>query len=144
MFSLNEEMYREIILDHVANPRNENKPRENYAHCKLKNPACGDEIELFALIADGQIKDLTYIAVGCSICKSSVSILSDLLIGKTITEANNFISEFNKMVIGEDFSEQVLQEAVCLKGVVNVPPRIKCATLGYKALAELIGGNTNE
>lgn len=144
MFSFNEEMSREIIMDHVSNPRNINKKRDNYPSYKIKNPSCGDEIELFVLLENEIVKDITYLVMGCSMCKASVSILSDSLIGKSKLEVKEFVSEFNKMVMEEEYNSDILKEAVCLKGVVNVPPRIKCVTLGYKALTQLIGDDSSE
>ncbi len=144
MFSFNEELYREMIMDHISNPRNENKKRDNYSSYKIKNPSCGDEIELFVLLEKNIVKDITYLVTGCSMCKVSVSILSESLMGKTKEEAKEFINEFNKMIMGEEYDPDLLQEAVCLKGVINVPPRIKCVTLGYKALSKLIGDDNSE
>ncbi|MDD3341019.1 MAG: SUF system NifU family Fe-S cluster assembly protein [Bacilli bacterium] len=145
--SYSNDMYKAIILDHVENPRNKHKDHTNYLYQTLKNPSCGDIITVYAKMDGTTIEDITYDVSGCSICSASASIMSDLLKGKTIEEMETILSNFNQMVMGNAFDEDLLEEAICLKGVAEVPTRIKCATLGYKALKEAIskgGAITNE
>ncbi len=138
-----EQMHREIIMDHVKNPRNIKDASDNYKMTHLKNPSCGDELTLFVLYDEDSdiVNDITYNVSGCSICCSSVSMMSELLIGKNKKELNNIVNNFNNMITGEKYNPEVLGDAISLKGVVNVPPRIKCATLGYKAFMEVMSGN---
>lgn len=133
-----ETIFREIILDHVKNPRNTSKPHNNYVQKTLKNPSCGDMITVYVKEKNGIIEDICYDATGCSISISSSSIMSDLLIGKTKKEAEEIIENFNNMITGKPYNKELLGESIALKGIVNVPPRIKCATLGYKALSEAL------
>lgn len=135
----NELIYREIILDHVKNPRNFRKQHDNYLEKTLKNPSCGDIVTVYVSLEKNIIKDITYNVEGCSICSSSVSMMSELLIGKTISDAEEIIKNFNNMIIGASYDDKILGDAISLKGIINVPTRIKCATLGYKALMEAIG-----
>lgn len=138
-----EQMHREIIMDHVKNPRNIKNPDDNYKNTYLKNPSCGDELTLYVLYDDEKniVKDITYKVFGCSICCSSVSMMSELLIGKTKYEIDIIIDNFNNMVMGNDYNPEILGDAISLKGIVKVPPRIKCATLGYKAFQQIVGEN---
>lgn len=140
----NEVIYREIILDHIKNPRNKSKHHENYNEYTLKNPACGDIVTVYAKIDNNKIIDLTYDVEGCSICTASTSIMSEILIGKNKDEVKNFVLNFNKMMVGDNYNEEVLQEAICFKGIINIPARIKCATLGYKALMEILEEKVGE
>lgn len=137
MFYSND-MFKAMILDHVENPRNKGKEHTGYQYQTLKNPSCGDIITVYIKLNNDKIEDITYDVSGCSICSASASIMSELLMGKTIEEMNYIISNFNNMVMGQTFDEEILGEAICLKGVVDVPTRIKCATLGYKAIKEAI------
>lgn len=145
--SYSNDMYKAIILDHVENPRNQNKNHQGYLYQTLKNPNCGDIITVYAKTDTHKIVDITYDVSGCSICSASASIMSELLKGKTIEEMETIINNFNQMIMGNTFEEEILEEAICLKGVAEVPTRIKCATLGYKALREALskgGVLTNE
>jgi SUF system NifU family Fe-S assembly protein len=135
-----DDMYREIILDHVKNPRNKKKIEDDkYLKAYLKNPSCGDDVLIYVLIEDDKVKDISYEVNGCSICVSSVSIMSELLIGETLDKALEIINNFNNMVTNKEYDEKLLKEAIALKGVANLLPRIKCATLGYKAFLKAIG-----
>lgn len=136
--SYSNEYFREIILDHVKNPRNKEKQHINYFEKTLKNPSCGDIVTIYALINNGIVEDITYKAAGCSLCLASTSMLSELLIGKTVDQIKLFGIEFNKMVQEENFNKELLDEMISLSGVSKIPARIKCVTLSYKALTELI------
>lgn len=137
--SYSNEIAREIILDHVTNPRNKNKPHENYSEYTLKNPSCGDIVTVYVEIENETVKDITYNVEGCSICSASTSLMSELLTKKTVKETNNIITNFNNMVTGLEYEESSLEDAVCLSGIKDVPTRIKCATLPFKAFKTAIG-----
>lgn len=142
MFYSDEFIAREIIMDHISSPRNIGKEHQNYLSSQLKNPSCGDTVTVYVLLDNNSVKDITYDIEGCSICKSSMSMASGLLKGSTLEKSKEVIAEFNKMVTGEEYNEDILEDAASLYGVVKFPPRIKCATLGYKAFEEAIKGNS--
>ena len=132
-------LYQEVILDHYKNPQNK-KLSPNYdAQVHHVNPSCGDEIDLNITIKDGAVAAITWDGVGCSISQASVSILTDLLIGKTIVDAYKIYDEFvalmqSKGTITGD--EELLEDAVALAGVSKYPARIKCALLGWMAFKD--------
>jgi nitrogen fixation NifU-like protein len=132
-------LYQEVILDHYKNPQNK-KLSPNYdAQVHHVNPSCGDEIELNITIKDGAVAAITWDGVGCSISQASVSILTDLLIGKSINDAYKIYDEFvalmqSKGTITGD--EDLLEDAVALAGVSKYPARIKCALLGWMAFKD--------
>jgi nitrogen fixation NifU-like protein len=132
-------LYQEVILDHYKNPQNK-KLSPNYdAQVHHVNPSCGDEIDLNITIKDGEVAAITWDGVGCSISQASVSILTDLLIGKTIADAYKIYDEFvalmqSKGTIAGD--EDLLEDAVALAGVSKYPARIKCALLGWMAFKD--------
>lgn len=130
-----ESMYRSMIMDHSKNPRN--KGLKGFKSFHLNNPSCGDDITVEAKIVDGVIVEIHHDGVGCSICCSSASIMSEVLQGKTVLEAQKLIDEFSKMLMGKEFSEK-LEEASIYQGVSKFPARIKCATLPWKALEKVI------
>ncbi|GAA1861572.1 MULTISPECIES: Fe-S cluster assembly sulfur transfer protein SufU [Actinomadura] len=136
-----EAMYQEVILDHYRNPHHKGlrEPFEGEAH--HVNPTCGDEVTLRVhLDGEGQdatVADVSYDAMGCSISQASASVMSDLIIGKSVKEA---------MAVGEEFlalmqsrgrdtepDEDVLEDAIAFAGVSKYPARIKCALLAWMA-----------
>ncbi|MFI0368681.1 Fe-S cluster assembly sulfur transfer protein SufU [Actinomadura sp. 1N219] len=136
-----EGMYQEVILDHYRNPHHKGlrEPFEGEAH--HVNPTCGDEVTLRVhLDGDGQdatVADVSYDAMGCSISQASASVMSDLVIGKSVKEAMAVGEEFRALMQsrGQDVEpdEDVLEDAVAFAGVSKYPARIKCALLAWMA-----------
>jgi nitrogen fixation NifU-like protein len=132
-------LYQEVILDHYKNPQNKKLSPIYDAQVHHVNPSCGDEIDLNITIKDGAVAAITWDGVGCSISQASVSILTDLLIGKSIVDAYKIYDEFvalmqSKGTITGD--EELLEDAVALAGVSKYPARIKCALLGWMAFKD--------
>jgi nitrogen fixation NifU-like protein len=132
-------LYQEVILDHYKNPQNKKLSLNYDAQVHHVNPSCGDEIDLNITIKDGAVAAITWDGVGCSISQASVSILTDLLIGKSINDAYKIYDEFvalmqSKGTITGD--EDILEDAVALAGVSKYPARIKCALLGWMAFKD--------
>ncbi|MEV0666076.1 Fe-S cluster assembly sulfur transfer protein SufU [Actinomadura luteofluorescens] len=136
-----EAMYQEVILDHYRNPLHKGlrEPYEGEAH--HVNPTCGDEVTLRVhLEGEGQdatVADVSYDAMGCSISQASASVMSDLLIGKSVKEGMAVGEEFLALMQsrGQDVApdEDVLEDAVAFAGVSKYPARIKCALLAWMA-----------
>ena len=89
---------------------------------------------------DGQtIKEITWDGVGCSISQASVSIASDLLMGKSLSEVESISEQFVELMQSKGKKtgdEAVLEDAVALAGVSQYPARIKCALLGWMAIKD--------
>ncbi|TDD89893.1 SUF system NifU family Fe-S cluster assembly protein [Actinomadura darangshiensis] len=136
-----EAMYQEVILDHYRNPLHKGlrEPFEGEAH--HVNPTCGDEVTLRVhLDGEGQdatVADVSYDAMGCSISQASASVMSDLIIGKSVKEAMAVGEEFLALMQsrGQDVEpdEDVLEDAIAFAGVSKYPARIKCALLAWMA-----------
>jgi nitrogen fixation NifU-like protein len=136
-----EAMYQEVILDHYRNPLHKGlrEPFEGEAH--HVNPTCGDEVTLRVHLKgggqDATVADVSYDAMGCSISQASASVMSDLLIGKSVKEGMAVGEEFLALMQsrGQDVApdEDVLEDAVAFAGVSKYPARIKCALLAWMA-----------
>jgi nitrogen fixation protein NifU and related proteins len=134
-----ESMYQEIILDHYRHPHHRGLREPFDAQVHHVNPTCGDEITLRVTLsgADGEaaVADVSYDALGCSISQASVSVLSDLVIGKPVSEAMDINAAFVDLMHSRDSEadDEVLGDAVVFAGVAKYPARIKCALLGWMA-----------
>ena len=140
-FSELDDLYREIILDHYRNPRNQEKLDEADIETEGFNPFCGDKVLLWIKLRDGAIDGVSFEGTGCSISQASASILSNLIKGKTLEEARDLYSFFRDMMYGKELSEQQLEglgEAESLEGVRRFPIRVKCALLSWVALEDSI------
>jgi nitrogen fixation protein NifU and related proteins len=149
-----ESMYQEIILDHYRHPHHRGLREPFDAQVHHVNPTCGDEVTLRVSLKDAggdpAVADVSYDALGCSISQASVSVLTDLVIGKPVSEAMEINAAFVDLMHTRDGGEpddEVLGDAVVFAGVAKYPARIKCALLGWmawkdataRALAELEG-----
>lgn len=148
MLSLNDkEIKRQIILDHYENPRNKrNVNDDRYLTVRMNSESCIDDFNIQILIENNVIKDFCFDGVGCAISTASTSILSELVINKTIPEALEIIDNYEKMISEEQFDADLLEEAIVFKDVSKQANRIKCATIGYHGLKSLlaqVGGEAN-
>jgi nitrogen fixation NifU-like protein len=128
-----------VILDHYKNPQNKKLSTNYDAQVHHVNPSCGDEIDLNITIKDGAVAAITWDGVGCSISQASVSILTDLLIGKSASDAYKIFDEFVALMQSKGTitgNEDLLEDAVALAGVSKYPARIKCALLGWMAFKD--------
>jgi nitrogen fixation NifU-like protein len=135
-----ESMYQEIILDHYRNPQHKGLREPYDAEVHHVNPTCGDEVTLRVKL-DGVddtavIAEVSYDSLGCSISQASASVMSDLIIGKTVKEAMAISDEFLELMQSRGTlqpDEDVLEDAVAFAGVSKYPARVKCALLGWMA-----------
>ena len=135
-----ESMYQEIILDHYRNPHHKGLREPFDAEVHHVNPTCGDEVTLRVKLADGAVEDVSYDSMGCSISQASVSVMTDLVVGKPLPEAEEAYEAFLTLMRAKgdtdavtDDLEEVLEDAVAFEGVSKYPARIKCALLGWMA-----------
>jgi nitrogen fixation NifU-like protein len=135
-----ESMYQEIILDHYRNPHHKGLRDPFEAEVHHVNPTCGDEVTLRVLLdrsgAEPVVADVSYDSMGCSISQASTSVMTDLVIGKTVKQAMEIEDEFLALMKSKgegEADEDVLEDAVALAGVSKYPARIKCALLGWMA-----------
>jgi nitrogen fixation protein NifU and related proteins len=135
-----ESMYQEIILEHYRRPLHAGLREPFDAEVQHINPTCGDEVRLRVTLKDAAdeptIADVSYEALGCSISQASTSVMADMIIGRTVTEAMAVSDEFLRLMQsrGEgEPDEEVLGDAVAFEGVSRYPARIKCALLGWMA-----------
>jgi nitrogen fixation NifU-like protein len=134
-----EDLYQEIILDHYK-AKHHSGLREPYeAEVHHVNPSCGDELTLRVNVADGVVTDVSYEARGCSISQASSSVMTDLVIGKPVTDGLALHDEFLTMMQSQgayDPDEERLEDAIAFAGVARFPVRVKCALLGWSAFKD--------
>jgi nitrogen fixation NifU-like protein len=133
-------LYRDLILEHYRNPRNRAELEEKTVEVHLANPVCGDEIRLQLRIEDDRIADAKFIGQGCSISQAAVSMMTTLLKGRQLDEAESIATRFTEMMHGseEAAKDKKLGDLRALQGVSKFPVRIKCALLGFDALQQAL------
>jgi nitrogen fixation NifU-like protein len=144
-----EELYREIILDHYRSPRNRGE-LETPPATKVDghNPLCGDEIIVYLQVEgsgdDAVVTDVKIGGQGCSISQSSASMMTGVIMGKSVGEIRAIIRRFKTMMGLDNIEAEAgdddvdLGDLEALQGVVKFPVRIKCAVLGWNTLASAL------
>lgn len=147
-----EDLYREIILDHYRNPRNDGElPTPPARRAEGFNPLCGDEVVVYVDVEGDKLVDVKIAGQGCSISRSSASMMSVAVKGLSTSEARDVIRTFKgamSMHESQLESEEALPgpradlsgmgDLAALQGVVKFPVRIKCATLSWNTLAQCL------
>lgn len=141
------ELYQEVILDHGKNPRNFGRPDDATAEADGNNPLCGDKLTVFVKVGvDQQIENAAFEGRGCAISVASASMMTDIVVGKKITEVDALFDIFHKMCTGEEVNdtpeefEDDIDKLMVLSGVKQFPMRVKCATLAWHAINAAVHG----
>ena len=127
------DMYRQQILDHYKNPRNHGElENPTFTHVG-ENPMCGDTIEIDVRLDEDEevIQNLAFRGDGCAISQAAASMLTEMLLGKTIEELHKMDRDDMIEMLGVDIS----------------PMRVKCAVLAEKVAqdgAEIYFGEKEE
>jgi nitrogen fixation NifU-like protein len=133
-------LYQEIILDHYKNPQHAGLREPYEAEVHHVNPTCGDEVTLRVHLSgtgqDALVEDVSYSAEGCSISQAATSVMTELVIGRTVAEAMAVHEGFQTLMQGRgtvEADEDVLEDGVAFAGVAKFPARVKCALLSWMA-----------
>jgi nitrogen fixation protein NifU and related proteins len=133
------ELYTQVIMDHYQRPRNRGELEDADLREHLLNPLCGDEVTVYAVIDGDNVQNVKFEGRGCSISQASASMMTERLVGKSRAEAEKEIQSFRAMMVGErEFPE--MDDLAALKGVIQYPSRIKCATLAWAAFEQGLEG----
>lgn len=131
-----DDLYRELILDHYAHPRNRGEIPEPDIRVEGTNPLCGDELSIYVKLDGTTISDVRFVGRGCSISQASASMMTQQIKGKTLQEARALSGRFKAMMHGEAVAEDELGDLMALQGVRKFPVRVKCATLSWVAIEQ--------
>ena len=136
---MDQNLKRSIILEHYQNPVNRGLIEdESYILVNTNNESCIDEINLMVKVKDDIIVDARFDGEACAICTSSTSIMTTLLIGKTLEEANYIIDNFENMIEEKEYDSDVLGEAIVYDDIYKQANRKKCALLPWWGLEKVI------
>ena len=128
--------YREIVLDHFQRPRNRRELEGADIEEYIDNPLCGDVVTVYASLHESTLEEVSFTGRGCSISQASASMLTEQLTGMGRDEAKEKIEAFLEMMRTREKEE--LGELAALKGIVQTPNRIRCATLAWDAMGRAL------
>lgn len=137
--SLNPQMMRSIIMDHYDNPQYKREPMDNsYKSIHMDSANCVDDIMIYVKEKEGKIVDACFTGVACTISTASTDIMCGLMIDKTYQEAQNIIDQYLNMIHEREYDESVLDEAIVFMNTSKQAARIKCATIGWDGLEQIL------
>lgn len=162
-----EQMYQEVILEASRDPHGrehfaadlasedaatagEAVVRASHEACAAGqshqfNPTCGDEATVHVELSQSQphrIERIVWDGHGCSISQASLSIMVDLVQGKTVDEAMALFADFHALMesrgkgLDDEAAEERLDDAIVFQGASRYPMRIKCALLGWEGMKD--------
>ena len=138
--SLSPQLMRQIFMDHYDNPQHKIAPKDasKYETIHMDSTNCIDDIIIYLLVENGVVKDCSFSGVACTISTASTDIMCSLVINKSREEALYIIEQYKKMIHEEEYDDSVLDEAIVFMNTSKQAARIKCATIGWDGLEELL------
>jgi len=115
-----ENLYREHVLDHYRNPRNQGTLENADISCEQDNPVCGDVVRLDVRLIGDRVSEARFSGQGCILSMASASMLTEEILGKTVEEL--------RALQDEDIFEMI--------GITLGPVRANCGLLPLRVLQE--------
>lgn len=136
---MDENLRKSIILEHYSNPINKGLISDDgYVKINMNSSSCIDNLDFMVKIDNGVIKDARFDGEACAISTSASSIMMNLIIGKTIKEAENIINNYEAMIDERPYNEEVLGEALVFNEIYKQANRKKCALLPFEGLEKIL------
>lgn len=130
---------KQLIMDHYEFPRHHKLRNEaSYRKKHMAAESCIDDITVEIKFDGDKIQDLGFDGKACTISTASTSMLCELIVGKSISEALSILKEYENMVALRPFDAGMLGEAVAFEGVGKQANRVSCALIGWQGLIDLI------
>ncbi|HRI88132.1 MAG TPA: SUF system NifU family Fe-S cluster assembly protein [Candidatus Hydrogenedentes bacterium] len=139
----NRALYEQVILEHNKKPRNFREMPDATNAIEGYNPLCGDHFTIYVKMNGDIVEDISFAGAGCAISKSSASVMTTLIKGKTKSEAEALFASFHKLVTSPPdvpVDEEKAGRLAVFAGVREFPVRIKCATLAWHTLLSALDG----
>ena len=115
------ENYQERISEHYRNPRNFGKITGRSLHGRAHNPACGDDIEIFVKVDNGEITDIKFHGTGCGVSMASASMFTEMVRGMTVEKAKKLKKEdiFKMLGVKKIETPRVVCALLCLNAFLK-------------------------
>ncbi|MFV0425133.1 MAG: Fe-S cluster assembly sulfur transfer protein SufU [Bacilli bacterium] len=136
---------RQIILENYKKPSNRGLVEDDsYKKVHMDSESCVDDIYVQARIENGVIEDIRFDGEACTISTAAASIMSKLLIGKSIADAKDIIDNYNNMIFEKEYDKEILEEANVFQTIYMQPNRIKCALLPWEGAIKILEEDSDE
>lgn len=140
-FKDNPLLLRSIIMEHYERPVNKvayiENEQEFFSHHN-KTESCIDDITVYLKIINNKVNEAYFLGTGCAIATSSTDLICKYAKNKEVNELNHLVDQYLNMVFGKEYDETLMQELIAFYNISNQPNRIRCASIGIKALKECL------
>lgn len=139
----NANIQRAIIIDNYENPDKKTKDdfsNEEYKLYNFSSDSCIDNLTIFIKINNNKIIDCLFNGIGCAVSTASANIMCNLLVNKTSEQAFLIIENYEKMLAGEKYDEEIIEELNVFSNIHNQPNRIKCAKISSESVKRILKG----
>ena len=135
-----EDILREILLDHVKNPKNKKELDNPDLSGHSNNPVCGDVVKVDLQIENDTVVDVAVNGQGCAVSQASMSIFGEEIKGSSIKDVKEKIDQFKSLLGTKEVDEitNLSEEAKVLKFLEGNPSKIRCALLSWSAIEEVL------
>ena len=117
-----DDLYQDELLEHYKHPHNFGEVEQPTCRITETNSSCGDSLTLTLKIEGELVTEAKFIGSGCAVSVAAMSLLTDYIKGKPIAEIEKIDLAFMQDLIGVTVS----------------PGRVKCLTLGARALMKVL------
>lgn len=138
------DLYQQVIMDHNRKPHNFRVMEDATKHVDGHNPLCGDQLTVYVKTDGTTVTDVSFQGIGCAISKSSASLMTDALKGKSVAEARELYAAFHNLIMRDGpADEELLGKLRVFAGVGEFPARVKCATLAWRTADAALAGDAD-
>ncbi len=143
---VDENEFRDAVLSYARSPKN-GALQQSFTHQHvLRNPLCGDEVEIRLSIVDGSVAEVSFRARGCAVCTASSAIMNELLPGMAVDEVRRTAGAFESFLFHYDHageedstvSRELPRELRVFTPLQANPRRRECAYLPWRVIRESI------
>ena len=137
---MDDNLRREIILDNYKDPYNRGLVEDDsYIKINSRSESCIDNLDFMLKVNNGIVEDIRFDGEACAISTSAASIMIRKLIGKSIEEVKNILTNYMNMIDNKDYDEEILGELNVYDNISKQPNRVNCALLPSRAIKKLLG-----
>lgn len=142
---MDDNLRREIILENYQNPDNKGLINDDsYLKVNTNSESCIDNLDFMMKMENGIVKDIKFDGEACAISTSASSIMTRKLIGKSIDEVKEILTNYKNMIEEKEYDEDVLGELNVYDHICKQPNRKNCALLPMVSVEKMLGELEND